>query len=891
MELQTHAAPVTPMDALRALLGAYGDGNPAFQTQLIQLVQQLKKAALPELGERLARPGSTRGLKKMILSIVPKFDWPEWVPWLRDGLAQEPDLGVFDEGCAVLGSLGTAEAIAALRRLQELRTDADRKVILNRELGQLQPQQSLDYYVSRLREGQGNSRLAHQGARLLAVMATPADLPTLIDVHQGGDELTRRLSLRLIASLPGPDATSYLLQQLDQARRGLVEDQDILGIVSKLQTLPRASARQELLNRVAERLGEKAPGAAEGLKEALAKEDGTPAPHLQAFARAASSPTDHFLLECLTFLVEGKYARYNAFLAETASTLEGRSAQAAALCDQVAEALVQKLQAGEVGREETRDALAAAFRAKVGGDGLVQAFLRILEPGDESFLDELLQEPDLARRTRYLDILGAREEDGFVPFFLKAMNDPIVEVGFKAIHHLGKLPSSFPNLLDMFHSGQRDQLRLAIRVFGENHTRLAAEPLLDFIQKDSSDEILVEAVEALGNIVYPPATSVLLDLLHDGKPLNLQFALCRALGKIAEPEASLGLLQKAPNLKHPKVLILCLEGALSGFPSFGRPFPVDRIPDLLQLVERCCDEREGEGQRFRAMMSVEKLFTFDQKAYERLKDRFSDFLFEMRTREAWDRESNDKVAAVIKELGRCSASLGLLAQKESNIRTLLQKLPPTPPGRAEALLALRDAVSDPELILRSEFGASLTEAVLAELPRSTEWKELAYLCEIGGRLQRRELVDPIRDIFHRATGLGLKSAARDALARLGQTEADMARRTPIRTILVLEPSTFFRKRLLSALTGQSWEIREAADRATAEALLTESPTDLLLTESQDPAGELLEWIEAQWTQRRCRYVLLSASSRDLGSLQDQPWVIGVLFKPYPQDHVLQALQR
>ena len=42
----------------------------------------------------------------------------------------------------------------------------------------------------------------------------------------------------------------------------------------------------------------------------------------------------------------------------------------------------------------------------------------------------------------------------------------------------------------------------------------------------------------------------------------------------------------------------------------------------------------------------------------RLKDRFSDYLFDMRTKETWDRDSNDRVAAVVKELGRRGESLG-----------------------------------------------------------------------------------------------------------------------------------------------------------------------------------------------------------------------------------------
>jgi HEAT repeat protein len=90
-----------------------------------------------------------------------------------------------------------------------------------------------------------------------------------------------------------------------------------------------------------------------------------------------------------------------------------------------------------------------------------------------------------------------------------------VEVGQRAIHQLGKLPSAFPVVMARFQSGQPDQIRLALRIFGENRTRAAAEVLTDFVATDERDELLIEAVEALGTIQYPPAAKPLLELLPD----------------------------------------------------------------------------------------------------------------------------------------------------------------------------------------------------------------------------------------------------------------------------------------------------------------------------------------------------------------------------------------
>jgi CheY-like chemotaxis protein len=446
-------------------------------------------------------------------------------------------------------------------------------------------------------------------------------------------------------------------------------------------------------------------------------------------------------------------------------------------------------------------------------------------------------------------------------------------------------------MMSMFETGTVEQVRLAIWVFRENQTHLAAEPLLEFLQKDGRDPLLVEAAEAITAIGYPGSAPVLLELLHDGKPLNLQLALAKALRSLGTQEASLGLLSKSPFLKQPQVLILALEGTLAAFPAFDRPLPLEHLPAFLTLMDRCCDEREGEGQRLRAILATQDLYVFDRQAYEQLKERFSDFLFDMRTKETWDRDSNDRVAEVVKELARRSEALGLLAQKEATIQALVQRLPSTGPRRIESLLALREALQDPDLIIRPKIAHDMATLVMGNLDKhGSEWRETAHLCEIGGLTHQPVLIDPIREVFQRASGLGLKSAARAALLALGLDEADLNRRAPVQSILLLEPSAFFRKRLASFLAAHGhWTLQEAGTREEAEALLDTGPVDLVLTESQDPAGDLSVWLEEQWTRNRCRQAIVSTSNRDIGDLAQASWVTSVLFKPYPMEQVIQAL--
>lgn len=889
----THrTTPLTALDGLRTLLGSYSDADKDFENRLFDRLQNLRQQAIAELGDRLQRSTTPRGLKRTILKIAQRLDWPEWAPIFLSFLLVEQDLGLFDDGCTVLGNLCTRESAAALGHLSASRTDQERQLVLHRELALGIAQQDAGYYFARLMEGKANPRLARHGLRVLASQPDPPDLGLLLDAHHRGDELTRPFALRLLAELPGEAPGDYLIETL-AALKGEFEQTCLLDrLLQKTRNLPRGQVRDELMRELEQRLGSKHPEHIAALQRESRIELSQPAPILDQLRKSANGPLDAYLLDALACLLEGKVARYGALHSESVETAERRQSELSAAADDCASALARRvLKDLPPDRSRAVTTLSDCFAGRCGGDATLMALARIAGPEDRAALDLFLGEEDLRRRTRCLDIIGAREDDGFAPFFLKAMEDPIVEVGQVAMHHLAKLPSGFQRVMEMFHSGHPDQMRRAIRVFGENRTRAAAEALLEAIQEEARDEIVFEAVTALGAIVYPSAAKTLLALLHDGKPLNLQSALADALGRMAVAEASLGLLDRATHLKIPQVLVLALEGSLAAFPSFSRPFPAERVKDFEALLLRCCDDREGEGRRVRAMFAAQGLYTFDRDIYDRMKDRFSDFLSEMRAAPTWDRELNDRVAAVIKELGRRGVNLSRLEERESSLLTLLQKLPPAGNPRMEALLQLRDGLKDPELVLRPEAVAHLARFVLEELEKpGKEWRELAHLCEIGGLTAHAELASPIREIYRRATGIGLRAAARESLLRLGLAEAEIDRRSPVHSVLVIEPSAFFRKRLVTAIGERGYQVQTAGDRLEAAALLAQAPVDLLISESVDLAGEMAPWLEEQWKQRRCREILLATSSRDLGALLESPWLLGALYKPFPLEHLLQAIE-
>jgi DNA-binding NtrC family response regulator len=152
------------------------------------------------------------------------------------------------------------------------------------------------------------------------------------------------------------------------------------------------------------------------------------------------------------------------------------------------------------------------------------------------------------------------------------------------------------------------------------------------------------------------------------------------------------------------------------------------------------------------------------------------------------------------------------------------------------------------------------------------------------------MIEPLEDLLAHAKSIEVKRAARKALLALGLTDREIDCRKPIKSILLLEPNAFFRNRLVPALESAGQTMDVAATRQEAQAILSEKRVDLLISESHDVAGALWMWLEAQWRQRKFRYLLLSTANHDLGSLGEKPWVIGRLYKPYPLDDLIKAIE-
>ncbi|MCL1893607.1 MAG: HEAT repeat domain-containing protein [Holophagaceae bacterium] len=889
---------MTPLDSLRQILSDFVPSDEDFARRLSQKMGEIGKSSLVALGDYLKKPG-TSALRKAVLPVIAKHDWPEWSHLLFEILSKEPELAVFDDGCRALGSLGTKSTWKALQRLKTVRANRDHQIILDRELNELSARQPLSYYLGRILEGENNPSLAAMGARMVAVMASPTDIGEIMQTFQEGDKLAKQQLLRILPCITCAETTSFLAYSLKNSATEIVESKKLLDIMTRLNQMPRPSARQECQNLVGELFRDQAKGLVGELNIALGQDDGDTSHLFDAMEEFATTTASTFMLEALRLLVEGKLARFSVVITERTEEIEKRIEELEVILEHSAAALARLVKEGGVESSEAIPYFTEVFKMHLGGNLFLDSYASIVSHHDTDVLDGFLAEPDFKRRFVLFDTIGAKEDEHFVDFFLKAVRDSIIDVGQHAVQHMGKLRRGQETFLEYFKSGDAEKMRLALWGFKEIQLQEASEILIDFIRKDLEGEspevkgdLLVEAANALSSLRVAKAAPILLQMLHDGQPLKLQIALSEALTTLQLPEVAIGLLTKAKILKHTEVLFIVLEGTLPPFNSFGNPFPTENFDDLMSLLERCYGDREGEGQKFRALCAMEHLFVLDMPIYEKLQERISDYLSHMRAGENWDKGENDTLTAILKELAKRCESLKVLNQKETELTNLMQRTATKGPHRAEAIQSLRSMLEDPDLILKAEMARSISAYVQAQLKLSgKDWKEQAQLCEIAGLCRQKELIDPIKMIYNRATGLGLKSAARNALNRLGLSEADINRRGSISSILVVEPSAFFRKRLVEALNSKkTWEVREAGSKIEAENLLKVSETDLLISECIEVEGGLLNWFDSMWENNRLKYVYLCTSNRDVSGLGEPAWLIGVLHKPFPMEKLLEDIK-
>lgn len=868
---------------LHGLLGGFDADDPRDLDLLRRLVDHLGEAALPELSDRMVRPTTPRGLRRAIIAEVGRHpDFP-WVPLLSRGLMHEPDPLVFEEGCRALAQLGSEAAADALRQVGRQRVEGEFAGILQRKLDWLESRMPFSYHFRDLLLGNSQPKLARAAAERLGALCGTDNLAELSFACQHPDPLSSRLAHRILGAMPFPEAARALVESFREVHRELALDARLREVLDRAR---KAGDRlnEVLLGALRAAVPEAAGAALEALENAVKAKNEDLGPEF-ARLREAAPDADLRLIQIAELALQGR--KWSAPAAEFLQATRASQARLSGILDEAGEGIAYHARRGDLPFDEALGLLEEAFKAEVGGEGLARAFASLLKPEDEERLALVLACTVQSQRQEAYEILAGQGDPRLTAFFLKATEDPITDLAQLAVRVLGGLPGGYELGVELLGSGHPGQIEKALLLFGANRMVQAVPLILDLVRETEREDLLLGALETLGELGAPEALEPLVDLIRGGQSPRVLATLITTLGRLGRPEGIRALIQRVPELRQPELMLLSLEAAAAVHGRPDSPLPADLVAPLEAMLGTAW--AEGDGARLRAAPAAAGIEVGDPGYARRLRDRLEEVLAQQRKQPTLPRDRFQVLVGVGRDLDR------RLGASEDRVKQ-------------EALLVSRiEALTTPQW---------RDAQVLARL--------LASLSEEPGPLgpaARKLLADRLREVFEVPAGLSpgtleqlIRLIARSGEAELGPLLRGLARRInpgsqlgrilaeafetlnldrgpleAVRELLLLEPSDFFRRRLVQALSG--WELREVRDRDEAEAQIRARPVDCLISEWTDAQGPLEAWLRETWISGRVAGVLVVAADRGAERALGEPWCRGILLKPFGPEALLAYLPR
>ena len=871
------------MKELVTLLGDYDERDPRDAALFNHLLEQVLEEALPELSDRLVRPSTSKALKRLIMASPARLPHEGWTPILLRALMHEMDPELFEDGCRVLAEIGGMEETDALRRIARQRQEPALQASLVRKLAWLEPRQPFGYHFRDLLRGSQNPSLSQKAAQTLASIASIEQLEELRPACDHPDTMVSILALRVISAIQDPQAGRFLMERFGEACDALLQDSQLRGLQEQIRRAPAQSVRSVVLD-----LLRGCPGAAPfgqllgEIDKALAEAPESALTLVQRLRTEIQGLQETRLVDCLADLALGRSVRLANLMPEPPEEVRQRTQRHQSQLDACAEGIAMLARRGFMPKKEVLPRFQKAFEGGAGGDGFGHSFAILLEEGDEAQMELILKASNHRWREEGIKVLGERSSPSLLAFFMKAMADPIVDNAQLATRYFGRLTGAYEMALELFRSEKADQMERAISIFSLNGMDAAGPWLAAYLEQAEREDLMISVIDCLGTLRYGPATEVFARLLRFGQSPRLTRALAEGLMALGTDEAARCLLQKALDLRNPEIHLLAVEAIARIRPSFQQSLDPDEASKVEQLLEACFSE--GMGFRLGAIEACRRIWTLDPGCYGRLENRVARLVAEQSKRPTWDRDQQQMVSGVIRDLQRRQRDLAALVGPGGRIR---ERVAAHVPGDRHSLEALAAGLGEPGLFLGLE-GRSEVEALIgSELMRpGIDEASLEILCRMAGQVGGAALEDALGDLCQRCAARSrLHEICRGVMQALGFPEGAPPQD---QDVLVLDPSAFFRKRILGVLEGG--RVREAKDRSEAQGMLDEAPVDLIVSESSDAAGDLQAWLAGLWRARRIRRVILSTASRTEIGFRESPWLAGILLKPYPMEQLLALLR-
>lgn len=870
------------------LLNTYEESGARGEPAILFQVEHLGPNCLQELGTRLIRPSIPKALKRFIYGLPGSLPWPAWTPVLQRALMHEDDPLLFEEGLRVLALMGGVEQTDALRAIALQRVDEPFSSILQRKLEWLESRQDFAYHLKDLLQGSRNPALAQRAVDHLVPRSGAEQLPALVEAAAHEDGHVARLALRTIGQLRLPEAAAFLVAEFRALGTAQEDGRLLREALEPLRKLAPKAQGQQLLLRLCSALAGRIPETLAALAKLAAIPDGDPRPHLEALRAELREGYEARLLEALEIVLSDRPGRLGSLTAQVAEGLRRNSPRQHGNLDECALGLVQQARLGNLPETEALPLLEWAFSAGLGGDSVAWAFATLIEAGDAPRLAKLLENPDHRFREAALTVLGEREDPALLDFLFQATQDSITDLALKVTRYFGRLPGAFALTLELLGSGNPDRIRHALRIIEANAWRTAGEALLALLGEPPREDLLCEGARVLGALRYQPATPELLRMLHGGQSPKVQDALGTALEAIEQPEAALGLLDKAQPIHRGELHLQALRSLGRVFRGPADPIPAASTEPLRRSVQLCLDD--GERSRHALLALLPELHLLDAGFYQQQLRTLAGLIVDQRKRPTWDHAQAELANGVLLGLEQRVAGLAALDAQAGRLRAGLARLAAQPRCEPQALRDLLDSAGpDSALWQWPGLDAELEALVAAGLAaRGQDAPVLLLLCDLAGRL-RCGGCEPAARALRLRSGAGsrLHAALGDLLRRRGAADAPPPAAPA--TLLLLEPNAFFRRRLRAVLQDHPLQIREARDRFEAEALLDAAPAELLVSESADDAGPLYDWLMAQWKGWKVDRILLSTSQREPREVREAPWFHGSMTKPYRSELLIDRL--
>lgn len=639
------------LDQFRAFLDHFDAEDRTEVLAFFRFMSAFEENVLQELGPRVLKPASGRGLRRITLEGAFYHCWPAWLPFLGKVLRHEADLEIFEAGARVLGRIPTPEAKALLRELHGIRQAEAFQAVLGHVLAESDPREAFAYHFGRLLEGSASPRIANEAAAELVRVVSLEDLPQLLLAVQHPDLLVARHALRLVAHVNATEAAEFLLAHLQESHAATLADRRLREDHGFFRgtTLP---SRTDVLSRLQEVFGASRP---EALAILAAEMDGLGAAGtaaLQTLKEAASDEADRFLVEAAALLLEGKPAKLATLAAEAMEGLNRRGRRMGFAVDACAEGLGSMVRHRIMPSESILPALAAAYRDGTGREGLAHVLGQFVSPKDGQTLALIMAGKDSAARGAALEAIGQRREEDLLLFLLEACRDPIVDLAQRAMVSLGQLGGAPGTVLRLVLSSHPEEARLGIRIAGINRMEGAASVLLELLGKELREDLALEAIQALGSIGLAESGDALLDLLHTGQSARVQVAMAQAVRDMGHPDLAFSLCARAAQLRNVQVSVTAAEALIRAFPDVEHPMPPGAFTLFWEQVKTCWEDKEPWGVRSRLVEGLEGCWCEEPAAYDRLVGLIQGTLADKRVQSMWSLEQQNRAASVAKELSR-----------------------------------------------------------------------------------------------------------------------------------------------------------------------------------------------------------------------------------------------